>query len=57
MKTWFAYAQLLRLPNVFTALADILLAFAASYVPPAPPWRARQARRIAARLPPARSSC
>jgi 4-hydroxybenzoate polyprenyltransferase len=32
MKTWFAYAQLLRLPNVFTALADILLAFAASYV-------------------------
>jgi 4-hydroxybenzoate polyprenyltransferase len=32
MKTWFAYAQILRLPNVFTAIADILLAFAASYV-------------------------
>jgi 4-hydroxybenzoate polyprenyltransferase len=32
MNNWLAYAQLLRLPNVFTALADILLAFAASYV-------------------------
>ena len=32
MKTWFAYAQLVRLPNVFTALADIVLAFAASSV-------------------------
>lgn len=27
---WFAYAQLVRLPNVFTAMADIVLAGAAS---------------------------
>ena len=32
MQIGFAYAQLVRLPNVFTALADILLAFAASAV-------------------------
>src|SRR5215210_5721665 len=30
MKSWLAYAQLVRLPNVFTAIADILLAAAAT---------------------------
>jgi 4-hydroxybenzoate polyprenyltransferase len=36
MHTWLAYAQLVRLPNLFTAFADILLAFAASGVMLAP---------------------
>ncbi len=36
--TLLAYAQLVRLPNVFTAFADIGLAWAAACALPSPPW-------------------